>query len=884
VRPSRPSRRPIRRVRGIPLATSGINVRRNRGRPHPALLGLRHTDRGRSPGANLGLALAVAFMALIITGAGSVGLGGLVTGASIAMLSEDLPDPTKLEELQFAQPTIVYDREGRIELGRFQQQARRVVDYPDIPPLVLDATVVAEDRTFWENDGFDAAAILSAAMDTLQGDGRGASTITQQLVRARLLPEEVVGPGSDLYLRKAKEIIQSVRLTEAYPGQTGKEMIITAYLNEIFYGHGAYGIAAAAKTYFGIDDLNDLTIAQAALLAALPQSPSILDPYRYVIEDEDGRLVVDPRSPPMLRRNWILASMDYARWTEMTPAQQRAAQREPAILSGRDPIVFRAPHFTWQVRRQLEAIVGGSAEVETGGYRVITTLDWRAHKLAEKWLELAAIVPNLPKDEGNAILDAYEVPKKERAWITNLRGKDLQNGAIVAIDYRTGDVRAYAGSAGYYRDDLANPKFDPKYDAAGAAARQPGSAFKPIVYATGFEQGVLTPGSLLLDITTRFNPSGSWAPRDADFLDRGPVLAREALQYSLNVPAIRALEKVGVEALADQSASLGIRYNGGRTTLVQAGLSGAIGTVEVRPIDLTAAYGAFGNGGILMPPRMILEVRDSSGNVVWSPPEDPGRDAISPQSAYLVTDILLGNTDGKQNPFWSKVLEVLNGPDKERRPVAAKTGTSNDARDVSTYGYVAAPEDDGPAWAIGAWMGNSDHSKPDAKSPATSLTSVAPMWRAYVRELTNKDPIAKFERPDGISTATIDLWSGGSPGAWTRQTRKELFIAGTEPGAGGAIDEPGLLYSRCGGSWAVNVVKAERGPDHWLEDVRDWAARARRGTGVKGELNSSTAYFWFREGWGGPIASGRCETASGPGASLAWLEDPVVVPLLLPPA
>jgi membrane peptidoglycan carboxypeptidase len=866
VRPNRPSRRPVRRVRGIPLVTVGIGARKARPGPNRSLLATRHGPRPRSSGANLGLALATALIAVAVGGAGLLGLGGLVTGASIAVLSHDLPDPTELEELAFAEPTIVYDRDGRVELGRFLRESRRVVDYRDLPEIVLDATVVAEDRTFWENDGFDAQAILSAALETLQGDGRGASTITQQLVRARLLPEEVTAPGSDLYLRKAKEIIQSVRLTEAYPGQTGKEMIITAYLNEIFYGHGAYGIAAAAKVYFGIDDLADLTPAQAALLAALPQSPSLLDPYRYVIEDDEGRLVVDPASPPIVRRNWILASFEHARWTEMTPAERRAAQQEPAILAGREPIVLRAPHFTWQVRRQLDILLGGSAAVETGGYRVITTLDWQAQRIAEKWLTAAMIVPQLDKEEGDALLEELKIGANDRKWITNLRGKDLHNGALVAMDYRNGDVRAYTGSAGYYRDDMASEKFDPKYDAAGAAARQPGSAFKPVVYAAAFEQGVLTPGSLLLDITTEFDKAREWAPRDADQLDRGPVLTREALQYSLNIPAIRALHRVGSEAVADQSAALGLRFTGGRDAFLAGGLASAIGTIEVRPLDLTAAYGAFGNGGVLMAPRMILEIRDSRGNVVWEAPDAEGREAVSPETAYLVTDILVGNTDGKQNPFWSRVLEVLNGPDDERRTMAVKTGTSNDARDLSTYGYLPPAEEDGTGWSVGVWMGNSDFSRPQAKSPATSLTAAAPMWRAFVRELTNKTPITSFERPDTIVEATIDLWSGGAPGPWTRSTRKELFTAGTEPGSETAIDVPGLLYSRCGGTWAVDVIHAEMGPEEWHDDLRDWAARARKGTGVTGPHKSTTAFFWFREGWGGPIASGSCSAAVRPDA------------------
>ena len=226
---------------------------------------------------------------------------------------------------------------------------------------------------------------------------------------------------------------------------------------------------------------------------------------------------------------------------------------------------------------------------------MITSLDWNIEAQAERWLGAAAIAPNLPAKESEVLLDQLKIASGDRAWINALRGKDLHNASLVTIDYRTGDVLAYAGSAAYYRDAMASKKFNPKYDAAGTGARQPGSAWKPIVYATAFDRHALTPGSLLLDITTEFDRGADWAPRDADQLDRGPVLVRRALQFSLNVPAIRALDRVGNEAVADTSEALGIRFTGGREAFLQAGLAGAIGTVEVRPLDLTSAYGALAN-------------------------------------------------------------------------------------------------------------------------------------------------------------------------------------------------------------------------------------------------------------------------------------------------
>ncbi|HEV8489527.1 MAG TPA: transglycosylase domain-containing protein [Candidatus Limnocylindrales bacterium] len=804
-------------------------------------------------------------LVIVLVVGGTVGLFGVAAIATVGALSTDLPDPSGLRSMTFSQPTVVYDRSGEVELARFQREQRRVVTFDEVPRLILDATTTAEDRTFWENDGYDPGAILSAMAENASGQSeRGASTITQQLVRARLLPDEYTRPGADRYLRKAKEIIQSARLTEAFPGEGGKEQIVTAYLNEIFYGHDAYGVAAAARIYFGVTDLAELTPAQAALLAALPKSPTTLDPYRFAKPDEDGRLVVPSSAPPVVRRDWILDNLATSRWTRLSESQLKQALAEPVVLAGDQPLRFRAAHFTWQVRRQLESILGGPDVVDTGGYRVITTLDWKAQSLAERWLAAAAIAPNLSKKEANALLDAYEIPDGDRGWIRALRGKDIHNAALVALNYKNGDVLAYTGSAGYYRDDIASPKFEPKYDAAGDGARQPGSAFKPIVYATAFEQRALTPGSLLLDITTEFNRRARWAPRDADQLERGPVLVRRALQFSLNIPAIRALERVGNEAVADQAERLGIRFAGGKTAFLQAGLSAAIGTVEVRPLDLTAAYGALGNGGQRPPPRMILEIRGPDGRLVWQAPELRVEAALSPHAAFLVTDILAGNTDRRQNPIWAPKLEVRNGPGGSRRPAAVKTGTANDARDLATYGYLAPPEDDQhPGLAVGIWMGNSDHSNPRTRKPATSITAAAPLWRAFVRDYSRGWPVTDFNKPGKIVVASIDAWSGGRPGPWTRDRIREYFLAGTQPGTRSAVDPAGLLYSPACGGWRVDPVKAELGPAEWRADVRDWAERARRGPGVRGRYDSRTAYFWGERSWGGQIV-GPCPKPKPP--------------------
>jgi peptidoglycan glycosyltransferase len=803
--------------------------------------------------------MALAIAVLLVAGAMGAAMSAMVMSTAVNVLSEGLPDPSALQQLTFAQPTIVYDRTGKVELARFQREERRVVTFADVPHLVLDATTSAEDRTFWSNSGYDAAAIMAAVAEGASGiRERGASTITQQLVRARLLPGDVTAAGSDKYIRKAKEIIQSLRLSDEYPGEEGKQRVMTAYLNEIFYGHGAYGVAAAALIYFGVSDLAKLTPSQAALLAALPKSPSTLDPYKFAVKDADGRLVVPAGSPPVLRRDWILQGMaEGARWTTLTPSELAKQLAEPVVLAGDQPRQMKAAHFDWQVRRQLEAILGDAAAVETGGYTVVTTLDMKAQGLAEKWLTAGAIVPNVSRKKGDALMKSLKVPKSDQKWVRALRGKDLHNAAMVALDYRTGDVLAYAGSAGYDQDALASRKFSPKFDAAGDGSRQPGSAFKPIVYASAFDSRKLTPGSLLLDITTEFNAREKWAPRDADQLERGPVLVRKALQYSLNIPAIRALQRVGNSQVDKTAEAMGLRFTGGREAFLQAGLAGAIGTVEVRPIDLTSAFGTIANGGVRVPPRMILEIFGPDGKVVWRAPDAAGTAAISPQAAFQVTDILAGNTDKKQNPIWSAKLAIYNGKGGARRPAAVKTGTANDARDLATYGFLAPGTDGHPSLAVGLWMGNSDHSNPRAKEPAISLTAAAPLWHAFVRDYSAGWPITSFSRPDGLVRATIDAWSGGKPGPWTRDTTSAWFINGTQPGARNAIDQDGMLYSVSCGGWRVDPLKAELGPSSWDPDVADWLRRARSGPGRSGQFDSKTAYFWKESSWGGPLL-GSC--------------------------
>ncbi len=803
---------------------------------------------------------------------------GVATGLSfVNQMETELPSVGGFEDLEFAQPSVIYDRTGTVELARFQLERRRVVNFETIPKVLLDATIAVEDRTFWENEGYDPNAIAAAVIESITGvRDRGASTITQQFARARLLPQEVL--EGDVWVRKVKEILQARNLTREFPGEEGKERILTAYLNQIYYGHQAYGVAAAAEVYFGVTDLKLLTPSQAATLAGLPQAPDTYDLYKWAERDSAGRLVVPTRSiageqlpPPIERRNFILGALadGHGHYIRLTDEQLEQSLNEPIVLIEPEPVVFKAPHFVWYAKAQLDALLADRAPADRGGYRVITSLDMRAQELAEKFITAGAVYTNLPPGQ---MIDAIEAAglEKDRPWIEALHGLDIRNGALVAMDARTGDILAYVGSAGYYRDDLASPQLDPKFDVAGRGYRQPGSAWKPLVYAAGFDQGVLTPGSLLLDVTTEF--ARGWFPRNADVRERGPVLLRDALTYSLNIPVIRALDRVGVETVAALAKQMGLSFARGDRHLAQAGLAGAIGTAETNMVELTSAFGALANSGAQEDPRPILQVFDSEGNELPIVPDNAPRQVVSEPASWLVTDILKDSTDPVVNNIFGPRLQIVNEstdpllPGEVRRFAAAKTGTTNDLKDLSVYGYLGPPADPAaPHIVASVWLGNSDGSPPNGGDiEIIAADGPGRIWSAFLRELAEPWPNAPFPTPpQGVVASTIDLWSGGAPGPWTRETRVEYFIEGTQPGGEREVDERGLLYRQMCNRWFVDIVQVEQGraPERWILADIDWMDRARRGPGRRSVNNSATSYLFGRRDWGGFIAPVDCATA-----------------------
>jgi membrane peptidoglycan carboxypeptidase len=813
-----------------------------------------------------------------------------------------LPDPVAaLTSIPFEQQTIIYDRTGKIELARLGDLKRELVTFDQIPGETLDATTAIEDKDFWVNAGFDPAGIVAAGLDTVAGKPRGASTITQQLVRARLLPPEAF--EGTTYERKAREIIQSIRLTQAYPGEAGKQAIITAYLNQNFYGNQSYGVKAAAKGYFG-KSLDQLTLAQNAILAAIPQSPTKFDLIRNAEEIclETGlaegeectkfKLVVPRDSEIVQRRNKVLDLMETRSpltGNRHTLAEYEAAKSEPVELVPQVSAAWKAPHFVWQVRRELGQIYcpdtpSDCPEVDIKGLRVISTLDATMQKATEKWVYVAARATHAR--DPSAVLASRKIPRSARKWIMGLRGHNINNAAAAVEDYRTGEILAYAGSASY--TSKGSKKFQPKFDVLADGWRQPGSAIKPVNYAIGIDDKTLTASTMIMDVTTNFG--GRFIPTQADKLERGPVRIREALQFSLNIPAIKATIMSGLDHTFERSKEFGLSYP--RTALPV--LSEGIGTLEVHPIDLLGAYGTLANGGVLMPRRVISTILDSGGTAVWPTPETAlaGTRVTSAGAAYILTDILAGNTNKKVNPFWGKWAIYDDGV---RRPAAYKTGTTSDNRDVAAYGYLAPPSDNAaPAIAVGVWMGNSDNSPNDGK---LSLDTSAPLWSAILTEVSKGEKIAKFKPPSkGLVKARVDAYTGLKPGPFTTKTVSEFFLPGTVPSQkesarkAVAIDKAsGLLWrDGCVGPKVTrgffNLSEIESNFPNWQRANANWGARAARGSGVGGgPKGTRTSYFYngafapFGRTWGAKFApTKQCPIAPPPAPPTIC--DPIAPP------
>lgn len=642
-------------------------------------------------------------------------------------IARQLPSPQELRSRQspFVSSKIL-DREGRLlyEVTDPRGGRRTYVTLDKISRYVIDATVATEDRNFWVHPGFDPIAILRALYYNLS-EGEivsGASTITQQVARNVLLdPEERM---QETAWRKIKEAVLAAELTRVYP----KETILEVYLNENYYGNLAYGIQAAAETYFGVDAA-DLTLAQASFLAGLPQSPATYDPFG------------GGREMALARQADVLALMIEDGY--ITQEEAAAAVAEMRAYEFKSPRLDLsvAPHFVVYVRQTVEGMFGPEALYRGPGLRIYTTLDAHLQELAEQAV---------------------------REGVAALTERNVTNGALVALDPATGHILAMVGSADFYNEEI-----DGQVNVT-LRCRQPGSAIKPLTYVAAFERG-WTPATLLWDVRQEF-PDGAnppYVPVNFDGKYHGPVLLRDALANSYNVPAVEALQFVGVNGLLEMAERLGV------DSLVHPelhcpeypfdhppsyGLSLTLGGGEAKLLELTAAFAAFANGGARVSPSPILRIEDSRGNILLDNSLPPREQVLAPEHAYLITSILSDNRARCRAFACPSVLELS-------RPAAVKTGTTTDFKDGLAVGYT-------PELVAGVWVGNSDN------TPMYNVSGVrgaGPIWHNFMEAAHADRPVSDFVRPSGIVELEVCADSGARPTQFCPRRKREVFARNQPP-------------------------------------------------------------------------------------------------------
>jgi 1A family penicillin-binding protein len=624
--------------------------------------------------------------------------------AGYAYIASELPSPQELQSRTFTfASSQIYDREGKLlwELIPPTAGRRTWVPLSRVSPYLQQATIATEDRFFYANVGVDPIAVVRAVYYNVT-EGKivsGGSTITQQLARNVLLsPEE---RSQETISRKVREAVLAMELFRRYP----KDKILEIYLNQIYYGNLAYGIEAASETYFG-KPATDLTLAEAAMLAGLPQSPAIYDPF----SNPEGTKA---------RQQVVLGLMVEA--GAITQAQADAAYQEE-LHYVTPKVTFAAPHFVVYVRQLLEARYGPDLLYQQPGIRVQTTLDPRIQSIAEE-----------------------EVTRQVNA----LSGKNVTDGAVVVLSAKTGEILAMVGSK-----DFNDEAIDGQVNVA-LRPRQPGSAIKPLTYLAAFERG-WTPATMIMDVPVEYpdGAGGVYKPTNYDGKYHGPVLVRSALGNSFNIPAVKALEFVGLPALKEMAARLGI------TTLTRNdyGLALTLGGGEVTLLEMAGAYQAMADGGLRVPPVAILRVTDSLGRVIeeYHPPQ--GTQVLRPEHAYLMTNILADNGARTQTFGANNVLKLS-------RPAAVKTGTTNDYRDNWAVGYT-------PDIVVGVWVGNADNTK---MKDVSGVDGAGPIWHNVMERALEGVPVRDFIRPATIVELEICADSGTLPSPVCPQRAREIF-------------------------------------------------------------------------------------------------------------
>jgi 1A family penicillin-binding protein len=613
-------------------------------------------------------------------------VGFFVFTVYAAWVSRELPDPNYLQTREVPQSTKIYDRTGEHLLYEVHgDEKRTLVKIEDIPDSVKFATIAIEDRQFYEHHGVYWQGLIRAVLQSILKQQRiqGTSTLTQQLVKNAILTNERTPD------RKIRELILSLQIERKFT----KDQILQLYLNEIPYGSTIYGVEAAAETYFG-KTAKELTLDESALLAAIPQRPSFYSPYSSSgAKDKFEQLIG--------RQHYTLDRM--AAYGFITREEADAAMKVDTLAKVKPRNIgnIAAPHFVAYVREMLEDKYGEKM-VGEGGLNIITSLDWEKQKFAEE-----------------------EVVKGVEA-----RGEryGFENAALVSLDPKTGQVLAMVGSKDFFDDEIdgqVNVTISP---------RQPGSSFKPIVYAAAFARGYL-PQTQVWDVNTVFKTgTGNYEPKDYDLKERGPVSLRQALAGSLNTPAVKLLYMVGVGPVIDFAEELGYSTLSDRSRF---GLSLVLGGGEVLPLEHAAAFGAFAREGEYHAPVSVLKVTAPDGQILEEWKETEPRRVMDQQTARLVNDVM---TDNNARAYVFGQNNSLTLPD---RPVAAKTGTTNNNKDAWTAGFT-------PNLVTVVWVGNSRGE--EMKRGADGSIIAAPIWQGYMKRALKGMPIERFTAPAPAQT------------------------------------------------------------------------------------------------------------------------------------
>jgi penicillin-binding protein 1A len=737
------------------------------------------------------------FVTTVLTGAI---LTGSLTGVFLAYES-DLPQVASLEDFQPNIITQVFAADGSI-LGEFAIERRVVVAFKDIPPVLRNAVVAVEDADFWKHMGLNPWRIPGAALSNFRSGkkGQGFSTLTMQLSRLLFLTPEKT------YERKIKEVILAFQIEKSFT----KEEIFTLYCNQVYFGHGNYGVEAASQFFFG-KPARDLTLAEAATIAGIPQNPSRLSP-------------IESAERVLARRNHVLDRMTEEKYISVLEAE--TAKAEPIALRLRKDPPSSAPYFVEEVRKYLEKEYG-SQRIYQGGLRVYTTLDPEMQRLATQALRRGLRVLDrrargFVKPETSLLkdgllpdpvhLDEWDWPfgagdvvhgvvtasdrsvavvqigayrarlgPAEIAWTRRTNVSDVLprgtvapfliqalyetgerrearvvleqepkvEGALLAMDVKTGAVRAMLGGYDFERS---------KFNRATQAMRQVGSAFKPVVYSAAIEKMGWTPATTIVDAPISFtNPWNKtvWAPQNYDYRYLGPIPLRRAVEQSRNIPAVKTLQAEGIETGIDYARKLGLAGE------LPPYLPIALGAGEATLVEMVGAYATFANQGLRMKPFLVTRITDRDGNVIEEN-RPQARDAIRADTAYIMTSLLRGVVE-RGTAARAKSM---------KRPIGGKTGTTNDFTDAWFIGFE-------PSLCAGVWVGF-DEKKDSLGKDETGGHAALPIWMDFWKPVMEPRAIEDYPIPANIVFVPVDEL--GRPGpAGMPGVQMEAFVAGTEP-------------------------------------------------------------------------------------------------------